>query len=121
MSKEYEKICSLPLDGINDANSTSVEIYDTPSEDTVHSDEEVDGLFSLLPQEYGIFISTPSKDDIEIEHQEINRPSSPLLLAIRGAVDSLNQYDDFDILNKIGSGFFADVFKVRFKGSWGCM
>ena len=40
-------------------------------------------------------------------------PSSPLLVAVRTAVDSLSQYNDFDILDKIGSGFYAEVFKVR--------
>lgn len=39
-------------------------------------------------------------------------PSSPLLVAVRTAVDSLSQYNDFDILEKIGSGFYAEVFKV---------
>lgn len=40
-------------------------------------------------------------------------PSSPLLVAVRNAVDSLSQYNDFEILEKIGSGFYAEVFKVR--------
>lgn len=39
-------------------------------------------------------------------------PSSPLLVAMRTAVDSLNQYEDFEILEEIGAGFFAQVFKV---------
>ena len=39
-------------------------------------------------------------------------PSSPLLVAVRSAVDSLSQYDDFDVIEKIGSGFYAEVFKV---------
>ena len=41
-----------------------------------------------------------------------NCPSSPLLVAMRNAVDSLNKYEDFKILEKIGAGFFAEVFKV---------
>ena len=40
-------------------------------------------------------------------------PSSPLCSAVRDAVDSLSQYDDFDVLEQIGTGFFADVYKVR--------
>ena len=39
-------------------------------------------------------------------------PSSPLLTALREAVDSVSQYEDFVILEKIGAGFFAEVFKV---------
>ena len=39
-------------------------------------------------------------------------PSSPLLTAMREAVDSLAQYEDFEIIEKIGAGFFAEVFKV---------
>lgn len=42
-----------------------------------------------------------------------NTPSSPLLTAMREAVDSINQYEDFEILEKIGAGFYAEVFKVR--------
>lgn len=50
----------------------------------------------------------------ELTEEEIRHhtPSSPLLTAVREAVDSINQYDDFEILEKIGAGFFADVFKV---------
>lgn len=43
----------------------------------------------------------------------ISCPSSPLLVAMRDAVDSLNKYEDFKILEKIGAGFFAEVYKVR--------
>ena len=43
-----------------------------------------------------------------------NTPSSPLLTAVREAVDSINQYEDFEILEKIGAGFFAEVFKVLY-------
>lgn len=39
-------------------------------------------------------------------------PTSPLLIAMRSAVDSLNKYEDFKILEMIGVGFFAEVFKV---------
>ncbi len=40
-------------------------------------------------------------------------PSSPLLTAVREAVDSLSQFEDFEIIEKIGAGFFAEVFKVQ--------
>ncbi len=43
-------------------------------------------------------------------------PSSPLLVAMRTAVDSLNQYEDFEILEEIGAGFYAVVFKVSCRG-----
>ena len=42
----------------------------------------------------------------------VHRPSSPLLNALREAVDSVSNMDDFDIIEKIGSGFFAEVLKV---------
>lgn len=48
-------------------------------------------------------------------------PSSPLLVAVRTAVDSLSQYNDFDILEKIGSGFYAEVFKVRYINTTYCL
>ena len=41
------------------------------------------------------------------------RPSSPMLNALRQAVDSVCNKEDFEELEKIGAGFFADVFKVR--------
>ena len=50
-----------------------------------------------------------SEDDLGIH----NCPSSPLLVAMRDAVDSLNKYEDFKILEKIGAGFFAEVYKVK--------
>lgn len=40
-------------------------------------------------------------------------PSSPMLTAMREAVDSITQYEEFEIMEKIGAGFYADVFKVR--------
>ncbi len=45
-------------------------------------------------------------------HSPLEMPSSPLLVAMRDAVDSLNKYEDFKILEKIGAGFFAEVYKV---------
>ena len=50
---------------------------------------------------------------MEEEWRYHHAPSSPLLTAMREAVDSINQYEDFEILEKIGAGFFADVYKVR--------
>ena len=55
---------------------------------------------------------TSSHDSVDGEHMIFQPPSSPLLVAMRTAVDSLNQFDDFDVIEEIGSGFFADVFKV---------
>ena len=40
------------------------------------------------------------------------RPSSPLLSVLREAVESLSCIEDFEKLEMIGSGFFAEVFKV---------
>ena len=58
-----------------------------------------------------IMSASPVRDLVEEEWRH-HTPSSPLLTAVREAVDSINQYDDFEILEKIGAGFFADVFKV---------
>ena len=51
--------------------------------------------------------------EVTEEENRLSTPSSPLLTAMREAVESINQYDDFEILEKIGTGFFAEVFKVR--------
>ena len=40
-------------------------------------------------------------------------PSSPMLMALRDAVSSLNRIEDFDIIEEIGEGFYAKVYKVR--------
>ena len=54
---------------------------------------------------------SPVRDLVD-DNVRRHTPSSPLLTAVREAVDSINQYEDFEILEKIGAGFFADVYKV---------
>ena len=61
---------------------------------------------------HGRLSATPPPGSVD-EEFAYKCPSSPLLVAVRTAVDSLSQYNDFDILEKIGSGFYAEVFKVR--------
>lgn len=39
-------------------------------------------------------------------------PSSPLLSVLREAVESLSSIEDFEKMEMIGAGFFAEVFKV---------
>ena len=39
-------------------------------------------------------------------------PSSPMLMALRDAVSSLNRMEDFEIIEEIGEGFYAKVYKV---------
>lgn len=39
-------------------------------------------------------------------------PSSPMLTALRDAVSSLNRMEDFEIIQPIGEGFYAKVYKV---------
>ena len=57
-------------------------------------------------------LSIGSFHDSDVDHMTFQPPSSPLLVAMRTAVESLNQYDDFEILEEIGAGFFAVVYKV---------
>ena len=40
-------------------------------------------------------------------------PSSPMLTAVRNAVSSLNRMEDFEIIEEIGEGFYAKVYKVN--------
>ena len=56
-------------------------------------------------------VSPVSKEFVDEESGHVS-PKSPLLSAMREAVDSLSQYQDFEVLEKIGAGFFAEVFKV---------
>lgn len=58
---------------------------------------------------------SPARDWSD-EELHLRSPSSPLLTAVREAVDSISQYEDFEILEKIGAGFFAEVFKVSTGG-----
>lgn len=39
-------------------------------------------------------------------------PSSPMIMALRDAVSSLNRMEDFEIIENIGEGFYAKVYKV---------
>lgn len=57
-------------------------------------------------------LSAGSSHDSDMDRLTFQPPSSPLLVAMRTAVESLNQYDDFEILEEIGAGFFAVVYKV---------
>ena len=95
---------------------------------TEHTHMSTQSVFELSesPKRFGL----PSKgyDHIYFDHGRLSVspppgssdeeftyrcPSSPLLVAVRNAVDSLSQYNDFEILENIGSGFYAEVFKVR--------
>jgi hypothetical protein len=72
----------------------------------VRKPEPTENLMSRLS------VVSASSVDSDSEHPTFQPPSSPLLVAMRTAVDSLNQYEDFEILDEIGAGFFAQVFKV---------
>ncbi len=58
----------------------------------------------------GVTIGTISLSDNDVV---INRPSSPMLFALREAVDSVSNMADFKMIEKLGSGFFGEVFKVQ--------
>ena len=73
----------------------------------------VDGEECTIPH------ASPARDLAE-EEWRLQTPNSPLLTAMREAVDSINQYEDFEILEKIGAGFFAEVFKVCVTISFPC-
>lgn len=49
---------------------------------------------------------------IEASYNDIKPPSSPLLTALRDAVSSVHRMDDFEIIQEIGEGFYAKVYKV---------
>ena len=46
------------------------------------------------------------------ENNYMTPPSSPMLTALRDAVSSLNRMEDFEIIEEIGEGFYAKVYKV---------
>lgn len=92
------------------------ELSESPKRYGFHSnhcvDDDVDGFMTNAPHDVVMSASMMGLVGVDKNHVTLNPPNSPLLLAVRTAVDSLNQYEDFDILEEIGSGFFADVFKV---------
>ena len=82
-------------------------------------DDYVDGFSNEDIDEFetknvGMSSSMPNIVDMD-PRDNPHPPSSPLLLAVKNAVDSLNQYEDFEILDEIGEGYFAEVFKVSLK------
>ena len=85
-----------------------LELSESPKRVTQINEHEYD----KYSDSHGRLSATPSLGSTD-EELVYKCPSSPLLVAVRTAVDSLSQYDDFDILEKIGSGFYAEVFKVR--------
>lgn len=46
---------------------------------------------------------------------------SPLLSALRDAVSSVHNLEDYEIVEKIGAGFFAEVFKVSRRSERGIL
>lgn len=55
-------------------------------------------------------------EEVRVELREgrkrLSRPRSASYIAVRSAVYQLTSFSDFET-EKIGAGFFADVFKVR--------
>ena len=75
-------------------------------------DDGSDGEFVFNRKE---FIRTPTlKKDMEdsFSSPNSNVRMSPLLSALRDAVSSVHNLEDYEIVEKIGAGFFAEVYKV---------
>jgi len=70
----------------------------------VEEDEEVDADTRRSPSSSSSmnnsFLGLRGSDD----NMTLNPPSSPLLMAVKRAVDSLNQYEDFEIIEGGGEG-----------------
>ena len=92
---------------INDHTPDECECNHPPSPMMITNLSESPYHFSSMPQ----FSSHSPVQDLT-EEDMWKCPNSPLLTAMREAVDSLSQYEDFEIIEKIGAGFFAEVFKV---------
>ena len=81
-----------------------------PINDITQSPQRIRRVLTESDEDGEVACASPVRELIDGPHTPT--PSSPLLTAMREAVDSINQYEDFEILEKIGAGFFADVFKV---------
>lgn len=105
-----EAYCESPTLKIEDCSS----VLSQAQEDSEPFSPSFVSDLSQSPQRYsgsGFLLSSgPNSPDIM---STLQCPSSPLLTAVRSAVDSLSQYEDFEIREKIGAGFFAEVFKVE--------
>lgn len=91
----------------NHAHTSILELSESPKRVSQLKDHE-----RRYSDAHGRLSATPPPGSAD-EEFAYKCPSSPLLVAVRTAVDSLSQYNDFDILEKIGSGFYSDVYKVR--------
>ena len=58
----------------------------------------------------------PSEADLQpIKETSTAPPLSPMCVALRDAVSSVNRIEDFEIIEEIGEGFYAKVYKVNIK------
>ena len=108
---EASQPMSIPYQPRSEPNHMPIsilELSESPKRVSKINEHECD----LYLDSHNRLSATPSPGSTD-EELGYKCPSSPLLVAVRTAVDSLSQYDDFDVLEKIGSGFYADVFKVR--------
>lgn len=85
-----------------------------------HEDDSFDRLLPTFSPEGSMSASMTGMEGVDNDPVIPCRPNSPLLQAVQQAVESLNPIEDFEILDQIGSGFYAEVFKVRFIGSRVC-
>lgn len=82
------------------------------------SSDEQDGEIVIKKE---LFRTPTIKQDMEgsFSSPNINVRMSPLLSALRDAVSSVHNLEDYEIVEKIGAGFFAEVYKVSSRAERG--
>ena len=103
------------LDSNSMLSSSRLETEDV-LEDLLHKSYSTDSKFSKYKRLPKLSCETQLSEaaDLQpIKESSTAPPLSPLCAALKDAVSSVNRMEDFEIIDEIGEGFYAKVYKVN--------